>query len=235
VAGNTSSFRVGPINIDKTPPVISIATPANGANYLLNQPVTAGFTCTDALSGVAPGGCAGSLNTTPQTALASGGAVPTGAVGKFNMQVNGIDNAGNSAGKNSGYIVSYAFTGFVSPLVAAGTYAGTASLGSALPLKWKLADYDGMVVSDLSSLVSLTSLFSSSPAEGACPVASSGPVSLIYSPGTGFTGNSNFRFTGGQFQFNWDTSTAAATGPGCYTLLMQLKDTTVKTFSIRLQ
>jgi len=72
-------------------------------------------------------------------------------------------------------------------------------------------------------------------ANGACPVASSGPVSLIYSPGTGFTGNSNFRFTGGQFQFNWDTSTASATGPGCYTLLMQLKDTTVKTLSIRLQ
>ena len=40
----------------------------------------------------------------------------------------------------------------------------------------------------------------------------------------GATGGSNFRSASGGFQFNWDTTTAQATGKGCYTLVWQLKD-----------
>src|SRR5205807_1160771 len=56
-AGNTAvPASVGGINIDKTPPTISLTTPTPppaSANYLLNAPVTAAYACADALSGLA--------------------------------------------------------------------------------------------------------------------------------------------------------------------------------------
>jgi hypothetical protein len=58
IAGNTSSTTVGPVNVDLTKPTITAApdrAPDNGTVY--TGPVTIHFTCADALSGIAPGGC----------------------------------------------------------------------------------------------------------------------------------------------------------------------------------
>jgi hypothetical protein len=58
VAGNVGGTTVGPVNVDLTAPTI-VATPDrapdSGGTY--NGPVTIHFTCTDALSGIAPGDC----------------------------------------------------------------------------------------------------------------------------------------------------------------------------------
>jgi len=52
VAGNTADpVTVSGINIDKTPPMVTITLPKNG-KYSLNEPVTATWSATDALSGV---------------------------------------------------------------------------------------------------------------------------------------------------------------------------------------
>ena len=60
-AGNQSELAtVTGINIDKTAPTISIASPINGAVYSLNQSVTASYSCNDALSGVVD--CSGSVD-----------------------------------------------------------------------------------------------------------------------------------------------------------------------------
>src|SRR5205823_5604018 len=82
-AGNTSSARVGPLNIDETAPSISGAPdrPANARGWYRAE-VTVAFTCGDTLSGVA--GCS-----TPVTLGEGGG-----------QSVSGVatDKAGNAAG-----------------------------------------------------------------------------------------------------------------------------------------
>jgi hypothetical protein len=58
VAGNSASTTVGPVNVDLTAPTITAApdrAPDAGSAY--SGPVTIHFTCTDALSGIAPGAC----------------------------------------------------------------------------------------------------------------------------------------------------------------------------------
>ncbi len=58
VAGNTATTSVGPVNVDLTKPTIT-ATPdrAPDSGGVYTGPVTIHFTCTDALSGIAPGAC----------------------------------------------------------------------------------------------------------------------------------------------------------------------------------
>jgi hypothetical protein len=52
MAGNTADpVTVSDINIDKTPPVVTITLPGTG-EYVLNQSITASWSATDALSGV---------------------------------------------------------------------------------------------------------------------------------------------------------------------------------------
>ncbi|TME22290.1 MAG: hypothetical protein E6I75_30435 [Chloroflexi bacterium] len=66
-AGNTATATVGPIRIDLTPPTISASVaPAapDGANGWYVSDVTATFDCADALSDMAPGGCASTGGTT---------------------------------------------------------------------------------------------------------------------------------------------------------------------------
>lgn len=82
-AGNTASFTVENINIDKTPPVITgspITQPNQNGWY--NSDVTVGFTATDGLSGLE--------TVTPDTLISTEGA---------NQNVTGtaVDRAGNSA------------------------------------------------------------------------------------------------------------------------------------------
>ena len=64
------------------------------------------------------------------------------------------------------------------------------------------------------------------PASG-CVASPNGTTEVLYSPATGATGNSSFRYVP-PFQFNWDTSTASSapivTGKGCYTVLLTLSD-----------
>lgn len=52
-AGNATEVMVDGINIDLTPPVLTVALPEANANGWYNQPVTANFTAFDALSGLA--------------------------------------------------------------------------------------------------------------------------------------------------------------------------------------
>ena len=210
-------MNTGTVKIDTTPPTVTIAAPADGATYLLNAAVNANYSCVDPApaSGLpATGGCAGPI--------ASGANLSTSTVGQKTFAVTAIDNAGNTTTRTNTYYVVYSFT-LTPPKTPA-------TLGSAVPLIWQLKDANGVALSDLTSLVKLYSYFKPGvqPVNGVCPVidpASPGTTSVVlYSPATGATGGSNFRTVSGGFQFNWDTTTAQATGKGCYTLVWQLKD-----------
>jgi hypothetical protein len=120
--------------------------------------------------------------------------------------------------------VTYIFTGFLSPLAAAGTlssptFSGSANYGSAEPLKWQLQDGSGNYISSLSTLRSLTAVLNVG-----CPGTPGTQSTLLYAPTAGATGGSTFRYdtSNNQFIFNWDTSSVP--GPGCYTVVLQLAD-----------
>ncbi len=71
---------------DVTPPIITVATPLEGAVYTQGDPVTAAYSCTD---DVAVATCAGPV--------ANGAAISTAAIGSFDFKVDATDSTGNVA------------------------------------------------------------------------------------------------------------------------------------------
>ncbi len=123
----------------------------------------------------------------------------------------------------------YVFTGFLSPMVTAGTEgapsnAGVFSFGKAIPLKWSLT-LGGAVVSDLASLKTLVAVPGtySSTNGGSC-TTNGGTALQLLDPTGRPTGNSTYRFGSAQFIFNWDTSAASRTS--CYVIKLTLNDGT---------
>ncbi|MFZ5644746.1 MAG: hypothetical protein ACOY46_14255 [Bacillota bacterium] len=94
-AGNTATFTVANINIDKTQPEITINIPTDGAQYSLREKVTAGWTAQDSLSGIDS-----ATGTVP-----SGSAIDTATVGEKTFTVEVTDRAGNKTLKTVKYYV----------------------------------------------------------------------------------------------------------------------------------
>jgi len=104
-AGNTATATVGPIRIDLTPPTISASVaPAapDGANGWYVSDVTATFDCADALSDMAPGGCASTGGTTDTGGTTS--ATSTLSVDSVAVAITSTatDAAGNTASASAG-------------------------------------------------------------------------------------------------------------------------------------
>jgi hypothetical protein len=210
-AGLTSAASLT-VKIDSTPPVITITAPANNASYLLNAKVASNFGCTDATSLLAT--CVGTVNNAANINTSTVSANPR------TFTVSATDNAGNPASAINSYFVMYNFT--LTPLKS------PANLGSSVPLFWTLMDANKALISDLTSLVKLTSVFNNGqPKNGPCVASLTGTSpTTLYNPATGATGGSSLRLVSNGIQFNWDSTTAASTGAGCYTVVIQLKDDT---------
>lgn len=148
VAGNCAT--AGPIAgnmVDKKPPSISISSPTSGG-YLLNQAVSANYTCTDGGSGVAT--CSGTV--------ASGSPIDTASVGSKTFTVNATDKVGNVAPPQSvSYSVSYGVCILYDPTRAVQS-------GSTIPLKIQLCDANNADVSSSSIVVHGVSLMQASTA-----------------------------------------------------------------------
>lgn len=82
-------------------PTITMAAPLGGATYVLNQPVTVGFTCTSAVAAITS--CAG---TRP-----NGAPLDTASVGEQSFTVTASDALGNTATQTVAYRVGFASTG----------------------------------------------------------------------------------------------------------------------------
>lgn len=95
-AGGTASQSVT-IKRDTTLPTISITRPANYATYALGAVVLAKFSCADALSGLAAGGCVGTVP--------SGSAIDTGTSGTQTFTVTATDMAGKVRTTTRSYTV----------------------------------------------------------------------------------------------------------------------------------
>ncbi len=128
--GNSGSDTVVFAVNDNTPPTITITAPAAGAVYLLNQSVTASYSCTDC-GGIAS--CFGPV--------ASGSNIDTASAGTKTFTVSASDNAGNSATPQSvSYTVSYGVRVLFDQSRAVKS-------GSTVPIKIELVDVNGNNVS----------------------------------------------------------------------------------------
>ena len=93
-AGNTAMLVVDDINIDKTPPTVTITSP-EAENYLHSECLTIDFSATDALSDI--DSIFALLNGTPVT---NGQVIDlrTLPLGEYTLTVSAVDKAGNSTG-----------------------------------------------------------------------------------------------------------------------------------------
>jgi hypothetical protein len=117
--------------VDRTPPRITIETPAEGATYTLGQQVSTSFTCED------PGG-SGAICGDPQ----SGSLLDTSTIGTKTFTVTASDHARNVASLTRTYSVIYDFTGFASP-AAPYPNASAMKAGDGVPLKFSLHGNQG--------------------------------------------------------------------------------------------
>jgi hypothetical protein len=99
-----------------------------------------------------------------------------------------------------------------------------ANLGSAVPIDWEVRNASGVRLVSLSTLVTMESVYNGPAPAGGCVASATGSRALLYSPASGATGGSNFRILGQGYRFNWDSTTALPTGPGCYTILLTFDD-----------
>lgn len=141
-AGNSASTTVSGINIDKTPPQVTINIPASGGVYLLNQALTADWSATDSLSGIA----------SATGTLPSGAAIDTSMAGTKTFTVAAADIADNTATQTSSYTIAYNFLGILPPIREDGS--SIFNSGSTVPVKFRIADANGNYMS--TAIASLT-------------------------------------------------------------------------------
>jgi hypothetical protein len=201
-AGNMASVTVEDLDVDLTPPSVVIATPPDGAAYLLGQAVASSYSCSDTLSGIAT--CVGPV--------ASGANINTATVGSKNFTVNATDQAGNPASRTHTYDVHYMFNGFLPPIDNL-PVVNVARAGRTYPVKWQLKDAVGNFISSLDSFSSLLW----------APIACDAAPEVLVEEEAAATGATTVRYdaTTNQFIFNWQTS---STWRGCYVLQLELND-----------
>jgi hypothetical protein len=185
---------------DITAPTITLTTPANGATYLLNQSVIAGYACQDEVGGSGLASCVGTV--------AAESVIDTSSVGAKSFTVNAADNAGNTNSAAVSYTVVYNFSGFSSPVDLAPTL-NVAKAGQSIPLKWRITDANGLPITNLSGVsVTVASL--------ACSLGTTTDALEEYA-----SGNSGLQNLGdGYYQFNWTTPKSYANS--CKTLKLNM-------------
>ncbi len=185
MAGNTNAgIKRRPFKIDSVDPAVMCQSPA--PTFLLNQPgAQVSATIEDAMS-------------LPLNATEYGNA-DTSSVGLKSVSITGHDNAGNSATANCAYTVGYSFDGLFAPIDRPNTM-NVSKAGQAIPLKWRITDYTGNGVTNLTSvIVSVTST--------SCSLGS-GTEDPVEEYAAGSSGLQNHG--GGSYQFNWKTPTSYA-------------------------
>jgi hypothetical protein len=202
---------------------------------IVGQPVPVSFTVTPniSLTVIPPGNVTVSDGTDSCTASVSAGScsLTLTTVGTRSLTASyvGDSNFNSSTSAAEPHQVFYKFVGFFSPNATAGTEtspsdSGTANFGSAIPLKFQLKDFNGISISDVNTVV-IQAVFNGNPATS-CSGLATGPSYPIFSPTTGAAGNSTFRWDPNNQQFivSWDSSSAAVSGKGCYSIQVQPKD-----------
>jgi hypothetical protein len=180
LAGNQASGSFGGINIDKTPPRISVAATAGGQPYsgsVASQPVTVTFTCSD------PGG-SGVTQTSLQQVFSNDG-LGQSAAGTC------IDLAGNSSSATFSPInIAHTPPQLSAVLTAGGApYAPGAWTNQAVTVNFVCTPAPGAVIAAVSPPVTVSAEGSGQFANGTCTdqagnrsQVSAGPINLDRTP-----------------------------------------------------
>ncbi len=154
---------VGPIEIDRKAPSISITAPASGAKAQQGSSVNAEYTCADGGSGVAT--CEGTV--------ASGTALDTSTLGEHTLTVTSIDTVGNHSSKSVTYDVITEDT--TPPMIAitAPEDGEIVDKGTKLSASYTCSDSGSGVASCEGSVPSGSSLETSTPGEHTLSAAAS--------------------------------------------------------------
>ena len=211
-AGNVGTFTTVPLNIDRTPPVVSLVSPANNAVYGLYQNnVVASFNCTD----VSLASCVGTTVT--------GTPINTATAGERSFRVTATDLVNLTTQVTYWYRVAstFNFQGFLAPMNAAPILNQVAP-GTVVPIRFRLPDGNGGFVTDTASFTSATVASLTCGSATVVPLndPASGP------PGISFDAGSN------TFTYNWQTD---AGWTGCRKLTLRLRDNSQRELRFRFQ
>ncbi|MHB8842537.1 MAG: OmpL47-type beta-barrel domain-containing protein, partial [Candidatus Aquicultor sp.] len=168
--GNCEVAQQLAVNIDKTPPVISMLSPLEGAQYLLGQTIPVDWTATDTVSGIATDTVLGIATDTGIVAM--GMLSSRSAAGPQSFTVRAVDYAGNVTEQTVTYYIAYDFSGILRPIDDGGHSAF--NLGRDLPVKFELKDGDGNPVTDAIARLYLSMIDENGPGEEIAAVSTSG-------------------------------------------------------------
>jgi hypothetical protein len=216
--GNNGGQNTGVVKIDTVAPETTINS--GPADEITVATATFTFSATDATSGVASLECrldggAFAACTSPRTLTGL-------AIGPHTFSVRARDNAGNidATPATRSFKVVYTYISQTTKTVT--------NPGSAVPITWQLKDPAGNLVSSLSTLLRMESVYNGPAPASGCEASATGLKETLFAQPEGATGGSTFRFVSSSFKFNWDTKTATTaplvTGKGCYTVLIYLSD-----------
>jgi uncharacterized delta-60 repeat protein len=198
---------------------------SSASSSIIGQPVT--FTATVSAANPADGTPAGSVDffdTTTNNDL--GTATLTGGVARLTTATLTVGSHAISAryAGSSMFTLSrdaliqtvlYHFGGFLAPLSTGVSYA----LGRTIPVKFSLTNYGGSAVTSLAAVTSLR----------VAPVNSDGSLGTPFTPAS--SDGKGLTYSGGQFQFNWQTK---GLPPAQYQIRLSLADGTAQTKTISL-
>jgi hypothetical protein len=204
-AGNSSSASLNDIDVDLGAPNVAITTPADGAIYTVGQLVQADYACSDALSGLVPGSCTGTV--------ADGANIST-TPGAHSFTVTASDNAGNTATLTHNYDAHYAFSGFFHPIDNLPT-VNRVKAGSAIPVKFSLGGNQGLSIFAAGYPNVTLYQCDASPEDEIELTVNAGNSSLSYDPGNN------------QYIYVWKTQ--KPWGGSCGLLTVKLNDDTIHT------
>ena len=211
-AGNVGTFTTVPLNIDRTPPVVSLLSPANSAVYGLYQNnVVSSFSCTD----VSLASCVGTT--------VSGTPVDTTTSGERSFRVTATDLVNLTTQVTHWYRVAstFNFQGFLAPMNAAPILNQVAP-GTVVPIRFRLPDGHGGFVTNTAAFTSATvsSLTCGSATVVPLNDTASGPPGISFDAGTN------------TFTYHWATD---AGWTGCRKLTLRLRDNSQRELRFRFQ
>lgn len=189
---------------DASAPTIALATPADGASYLLGSVVLADYDCADEAGGSGLASCVGTL--------ADGAALDTATVGTGSFTVDAEDHAGNTASLTHHYSVVYDFAGFFAPVNGLPTL-NRVHAGAAVPVKFSLGGDQGLDV-----------LAAGFPASQTTPCDSAAPVDELEATATAGSSSLSYDAALDRYSYVWKTDKAWA--GTCRQLVVRLADGT---------
>jgi hypothetical protein len=218
VVGHSASTTVGPINIDKTAPALTLPNITLNATSLSGASATySGASASDGLSGFAGGSTAVPTCNPPSGSNFAPGSSTT-------VNCSATDLAGNTA--NGSFTVAvnpFYFVGFYQPIDNQPVLNQLRG-GQTVPVKWRLyLSQGGAEITDVGSVMAEWPRYTTVTCDTNQPVAEVETVS---------SGNTTLRYDGQQFVYNWQTPNAANT---CLRLDVKFTDNQVKSANFKLR